>query len=158
MGDIATYYDRYKYPKLHRLSQDHIFKIEDYDRRLEHLPKETIPGENRLSVEAMYRALDRQELLYLPSNHTIASLEYQEFSQKYQIHSYGGLDKQVRFCVTVMSRNNMENNRYTKVMDSILQQEYENYHIVFIDDVSTDGTLASTAKYLESLNFPRDRV
>ena len=62
------------------------------------------------------------------------------------------------FCVTVLSHNNIENNRYVKVMQSILQQEYENYHIVFIDDMSTDQTLAETKKYLEQVDFPTDRV
>ena len=52
-------------------------------------------------------------------------------------------------CVTVMSHNNIENNRYKKVMQSILQQDYGNYHIVFIDDNSDDGNLESTMEFMQ---------
>lgn len=57
-----------------------------------------------------------------------------------------------------MSRNNIPNNRYTKILDSILKQDYENYHIVFIDDVSTDQTLNFTVRYLRERGFPGSRV
>jgi glycosyltransferase involved in cell wall biosynthesis len=43
------------------------------------------------------------------------------------------------FCIVVPSFNNTEGNRHFKNMRSILMQEYKNYHIVFIDDASTDG-------------------
>lgn len=35
----------------------------------------------------------------------------------------------------------MENNRYSKLVESIFQQNYENYRVIFIDDFSTDDTL-----------------
>lgn len=59
-------------------------------------------------------------------------------NHKYQIDKYKDISKQVRFCVTMLSHNNIQNNRYLKVIRSILQQEYDNYHIVFIDDLSDD--------------------
>ena len=40
----------------------------------------------------------------------------------------------------VRSPNNIENDRYIKVMQTIFYQQYSNYHIVFIDDASEDGT------------------
>lgn len=43
-------------------------------------------------------------------------------------------------------------------MKSIIQQKYENYHIVFIDDNSTDTNMNSTIEYLKSIKFPRNRV
>ena len=43
-------------------------------------------------------------------------------------------------------------------MRSIVQQKYENYHIVFIDDSSTDNNMNGTIDYLKSINFPMDRV
>jgi glycosyltransferase involved in cell wall biosynthesis len=42
--------------------------------------------------------------------------------------------------VVVPSYNNAANNRHVNNMNSILMQEYSNYHIVFIDDASTDST------------------
>lgn len=38
------------------------------------------------------------------------------------------------------SYNNAVKNRYMDNINSILQQEYSNYHIIFIDDYSDDGT------------------
>jgi glycosyltransferase involved in cell wall biosynthesis len=35
----------------------------------------------------------------------------------------------------------MQHGRYIKAIKSILQQKYHNYHIVYIDDKSTDGNL-----------------
>ena len=43
-------------------------------------------------------------------------------------------------------------------MKSIVQQKYENYHIVFIDDDSTDNNMNGTIDYLNSIGFPRNRV
>ena len=61
-------------------------------------------------------------------------------------------------CATVVSHNNAENNRYAKVIQSLINQEYPNFHIVFIDDFSNDGTFESTKKFIESSRFPADRV
>lgn len=40
------------------------------------------------------------------------------------------------FCVVIPSYNNVKNNRYIHNLNSILQQDYSNYRIVFIDDAS----------------------
>lgn len=52
-------------------------------------------------------------------------------------------------CITVVSHNNIQNGRYAKVMDSIYLQNYTNYKIVFIDDMSTDGTMLATMQYMD---------
>lgn len=46
----------------------------------------------------------------------------------------------MRMCVVVPSYNNIPNNRYKKILNTIYYQNYSNYHIVFIDDCSTDAT------------------
>ena len=43
-------------------------------------------------------------------------------------------------------------------MSSILDQDYDNYHIVFIDDKSDDGNLEKTRQYLEERKFPKNRT
>lgn len=43
-------------------------------------------------------------------------------------------------------------------MESVLQQKYENFHIVFADDLSTDDNLNASIRYLLGRNFPRDRM
>ncbi len=60
--------------------------------------------------------------------------------------------------MTVIGRNNVQNNRYEKLVLTLLQQEYQNYHMVFVDDASTDGTLVRTKELMEKLGFPRERV
>ncbi len=37
-------------------------------------------------------------------------------------------------------------------------QNYTNYHIVFVDDASDDGTLEKSIDYLLKNGFPKDRV
>lgn len=68
------------------------------------------------------------------------------------------MEKQVRFCITILSHNNIQNNRYIKVMKSIVMQKYENYHIVFIDDNSDDRNMNGTIEFMESIKFPKDRI
>ena len=43
-------------------------------------------------------------------------------------------------------------------MDTILYQKYSNYHIVFIDDASTDETFGATQDYMRLKGFPQDRI
>jgi glycosyltransferase involved in cell wall biosynthesis len=40
-------------------------------------------------------------------------------------------------------------------MKSIVEQKYNNYHIVFIDDFSTDNNMQATIDYMNSINFPK---
>lgn len=106
----------------------------------------------------METAIDRMQIPYLPEGHSIMALEKLEYEQSYGIQEYDGLQDELPFCLTVMSRNNMEQGRYWKVLETILQQKYSNYHIVFIDDFSIDDTLHQTMKYLRERKFPESRV
>lgn len=62
----------------------------------------------------------------------------------FNISKYKNKSRQVRFCLTVLSHNNIQHDRYKKVLKSILGQKYDNYHIVFIDDNSDDNTMNAT--------------
>lgn len=53
----------------------------------------------------------------------------------------------------ILSRNNIEYDRYKKVLQSIKMQNYSNYHIVFTDDASSDGTFEETAKYMSEIGL-----
>ena len=41
----------------------------------------------------------------------------------------------------MLSFNNIEGDRYKYAIDTVFMQNYTNFHIVFIDDASTDQTL-----------------
>lgn len=60
---------------------------------------------------------------------------------------------ETRFCVIVISHNNIEHNRYYKVLQTIRYQDYENYHIVFIDDESDDATFPETKKTAKEMGW-----
>lgn len=43
-------------------------------------------------------------------------------------------------------------------MNSILQQNYNNYHIVFIDDASDDSTVADMKQYFAQKNIGEPKL
>ena len=46
---------------------------------------------------------------------------------------------------------------YLRNLDSIFQQDYHNYHIVYVNDFSTDGTGDYVEKYFKVNNIPEDK-
>ena len=62
--------------------------------------------------------------------------------------------KEIPICVTVISKDNIPDKRYQKSILSVLEQDYENFHIVYIDDHSADETLKETVNFVQSRNFP----
>ncbi len=55
----------------------------------------------------------------------------------------------------VPSYNNAVKTRlYLRNLDSIFQQEYKNYHVVYINDGSTDGTGKYVKDYMEVNQIP----
>lgn len=57
--------------------------------------------------------------------------------------------------MTVFGRNNTPNFRHVKNVQSILQQRYENYRIVYIDDSSDDKTFEETYDLLNKSHLPK---
>ena len=93
--------------------------------------------------------------MYLPTNHALAAREINYYYKKYLV---GNEEKELPLCVTMMSHNNIQNLRYKRAIESVLQQNYSNYQLVFIDDVSDDDTLLATKKILTERGFPAGRV
>ncbi len=61
-----------------------------------------------------------------------------------------------KFIVVITASYN--NARYYKQnIDSVMDQEYENYHLIYVDDCSTDGTYNLVKTYIESIGAA-DRV
>lgn len=66
----------------------------------------------------------------------LAQEDKKYYEDKYHISKY----KEMPICVVVPSYNNAAKDRYFHNMNSILQQDYSNYRIIFIDDASDDRT------------------
>lgn len=61
-------------------------------------------------------------------------------------------------CVYVPSYNNAQNTRlYLRALDSVFQQDYKNYHVVFVDDFSTDKTGDYAESYMQVNKIPKDK-
>jgi glycosyltransferase involved in cell wall biosynthesis len=52
-------------------------------------------------------------------------------------------------CINLPSYNNALSRIYLRNLDSIFQQEYQNYHLVYVNDASTDGTGDYVKAYME---------
>ena len=91
----------------------------------------------------------------LPENHSLFERDRIYYESKYSLSNY---TKELPLCIVVPSFNNIGNDRYIKVMQTIFYQKYSNYHIVFIDDVSTDETLNETKRYVKERNFDENRI
>ena len=61
-------------------------------------------------------------------------------------------------CIVVPTYNNTQNERYLDNIESILQQEYENYRVLVIDDASPDNTEQFIHKYLIERDVPEEKV
>jgi glycosyltransferase involved in cell wall biosynthesis len=59
------------------------------------------------------------------------------FESKYNISIYK--DNEIRFCVVVPSRERKNSGLYLRNLNSIFMQDYNNYHVVYIDDASVDN-------------------
>jgi glycosyltransferase involved in cell wall biosynthesis len=59
--------------------------------------------------------------------------------------------------VVAPSYQNVAGYRYAWHIESLLQQEYSNYKVVIIDDMSSDNTYLYVAKYLKWRNVPQDK-
>ena len=65
-------------------------------------------------------------------------MEEKYYDKHYHIKAY---DKyQLRFCIVVPSYNNVKSKLHLRNLDSMFMQDYQNYHIVYIDDHSPDKT------------------
>ena len=60
-------------------------------------------------------------------------------------------------CVVIPSYNNFANIRFMFNLKSVLDQDYSNYHIVYVDDNSNDNTGNYAEKYFVKHNIPDDK-
>ncbi len=73
----------------------------------------------------------------------------------YQLSRY---TEELPFCIIVPSYNNAKNFRYEFNLQSILNQDYQNYHVVIVDDASPDLTGLYIQRFLDQRNISKDKV
>lgn len=62
------------------------------------------------------------------------------------------------FCIVVPSYNNAKNFRYEFNLQSIFNQDYDNYRVVIVDDASTDNTTALIRHFMKKNQKYKDKV
>jgi glycosyltransferase involved in cell wall biosynthesis len=83
-------------------------------------------------------------------------MEEKFYDKHYHIKNYQ--NHQLRFCIVVPSYNNVKYRLYLRNLDSLFMQDYQNYHIVYIDDHSPDQTGDFVKKYIQEKNIPQDKI
>ena len=61
-------------------------------------------------------------------------------------------------CIIAPGLNNEPQQRYLWNLESVLQQNYTNFRLIIVDDVSTDKTVDKLAKHLKWRNVSQDKV
>jgi cellulose synthase/poly-beta-1,6-N-acetylglucosamine synthase-like glycosyltransferase len=87
-----------------------------------------------ISVTKLNRAKEFLRNLSEPIDPVYLIEEDKIFQEDYNIYVY----QEKPICVVVPTYNNVEDDRYAKNMDSILNQNYKNYRVIVIDDASKD--------------------
>ena len=73
--------------------------------------------------------------------------QFRRLNETNQIDFYHS--RQLRFCIVSNSYRNAESGLLYRNIDSILQQNYTNYHVVYTDDASPDRTGETVKDYLK---------
>lgn len=109
-----------------------------------------------LTKNSLFKSIEYRQILYMPRNHLLNRREYEELDEKYNIGKY--MDNQLRFCIVVSGRNNTQNNRHYKNLKTLFTQEYDNFVIIYIDDVSDDATMAEAMEFTKKEKFPKEKI
>ena len=78
------------------------------------------------------------------------------YEKKYAI---GLIREELPFCVISVGRNNNKREAIDKYLGSLARQNYSNYHIVYVDDLSDDGSVEKMEE-LVLLQYPeiKDKI
>lgn len=69
----------------------------------------------------------------------------------------GTYKEELHACVIAPTYNNEVDFRYIWHLESILQQDYNNYRVIIIDDASVDKTAEKISQHLRWRNYPKDK-
>lgn len=102
--------------------------------------------DHQVTHKEFEQTLQFEQIIYLAPEHSLCTLDQLRMIEKYDTAKYSDAKGQLPMCVCIFSHNNEQNNRAKKIIRSIVRQKYDNFHIVFVDDSSTDHTLSETMK------------
>lgn len=60
-------------------------------------------------------------------------------------------------CIVAPGRNIVSGGQYKKFIDSINRQNYSNYQLVYVDDVSDDGSVEQLQQYVRETDGPLNK-
>lgn len=84
----------------------------------------------------------------------LAKQERDYYERKYNLSRYPELP----FCIVVPSYNNVAGGRYLRNLNSIFQQEYSNYRVIYLDDASDDGTGERVRQYARDHRIAAEKM
>ena len=109
------------YQKLFSLSQTYPIKVEEVSTQ----KKLALAGkvlrqtrENFIKVDKITRFLEDVEMKNLPLNHSLADRERIYMESTYELANY----KEIPLCIAILSNNNIQNDRYKKVLYTVYNQ------------------------------------
>jgi len=61
-------------------------------------------------------------------------------------------------CAILTTRNNAMNGQITLTLNSIFNQQYQEYQVVIADAASSDNTVSIIEQYLKNIEWVKDKV
>ena len=85
-----------------------------------------------------------------PDNSKYRAAEYQYYDKKYSI---GSDEEELAFCVVSVGCNNNKDGIIEKYLGSLARQNSSNFHVIYVDDFSDDGSVDKLEQLL-FLEYP----
>ena len=85
----------------------------------------------------------------------VMNAEKKYYEEKYNISQY---KKQLPICIVATGFNNTKFDRYKFNLNSIFRQQYDNFHVVYVDDASPDRTAKAVNAYMSKMGFNRSKL
>jgi len=82
-----------------------------------------------------------------PDNEKYQKAEQYYFQYKYNLDQY---KDELPLCIVAPGRNIVNDKKYMRFIDSLQRQNYSNYRLIYIDDVSDDNSVQELENYIKS--------
>ena len=82
-----------------------------------------------------------------PTNERYLKAEYYYFDKKYEIGKYSD---ELPLCIVSPGRNLVKNRKFERFFKSLARQNYTNYKLIYIDDVSDDNSPQEISNFISN--------